>query len=423
MNSSAKMGYHSLLTAFWRQRSIFFFLSELHRIYQDFDDPQIFQYTALIDADKLMTDGFNEHTVCTGSSLDNEEEALAKCLLEACERKANMTYKNSDFVYSSYDQLRSSEISAADPTGFTPFSGGQLRQKTFAKFRITKQDIIPWKEALHMNTGNKLLIPAELGYFNFKHSQKTRRIMIPISTGAAAGADLNDAIEKGIYEIIERDAFMIRYLSKKAGLHIADAFTSGRTRKISGICKKYRLTPLFYDITVDMPVKTILAILINDSPIGPSVSLGLKTHHDEAEAVRGAFVEALQTRTWMRRHFEDLEKPDCPSGPINTFEQRGMYWYKKDKLRHLDFFLKRGITKYNHRAKKIDIVKKLIEGGHDIYVFDLTPEEYKTIPLSVVKVVIPDMVPLYLDEKYPYWGSDRLRIPSRKINRVPHPFL
>jgi len=65
-----------------------------------------------------------------------------------------------------------------------------------------------------------------------------------------------------------------------------------------------------------------------------------------------------------------------------------------------------------------------------IYV-DLTPSNLKNKKIYVVKVLVPEFQPLYLDERFPYWEGKRLKeipqklrfIPCKNINKFPHPFL
>ncbi len=417
--------FRRVLRTVWKERKSFSFISHIHRIYQDFDDPQTFQYSSSVNANEIDTDGFKEITICTGSSIHSEEEALGKCLIEALERKASLTYKNSNFIYSSYSKLVDLKKIAINPLLFSPFSQEQLCQEKYKRFNINKSSIIPWMEADNLTCNKKMMIPAELIYFNFMTDTK---IAIPISTGTAAGSTRDDAILRGIYEVIERDAFMLRYLSQTTGKEILPK-NSGELKVIHEICTNYRLQARFIDITVDMPIPTVLAILTNVTNVGPSVSLGLKTHPDYKEGILGSFMEALQTRTWLRHHCEDHAQKDINKNDvIHTFEERGSYWYNKNMLPHLSFFIEK-IKKIDMKQDKkstltlVEILELLKDKGYEVFVVDLTPKEYASIPLSVVKVIIPGFQSLYLDEEFPYLGGKRLNNITHKFNTIPHPFL
>ena len=69
-----------------------------------------------------------------------------------------------------------------------------------------------------------------------------------------------------------------------------------------------------------------------------------------------------------------------------------------------------------------------------VYV-DITHPKIKKYGIMVVKVFIPKLQPLYLDEYYPYLGGSRLyevpvklgflKVPNQEsqLNKIPHPFL
>lgn len=419
--------FHKLLQAIWKEYRKFNFIENIHRVYHDFDDPQIFQYSASINVKNINTDGFKTIITCTGTSINNEEEALAKCLIEALERKAGMVYKKSDLINSSFNNLIRIKKNVINPIIFSSFSKKQLKQKKYKIFNINNNTVIYWKEAYCLNTHNIVLIPAELIYFNFVDY----RIMIPITTGLSAGLTKEEAILRGIYEIIERDAFIIRYLSKTTGRELIfkklDIYN-----KIKNICKKYRFEIRFIDLTIDLPIPTVLALLINQSNVGPKVSIGIKTYHSYKEALYGSFLESLQTRTWTRHYYEDFyEKKKEHIKLIRTLNERAMYWYNKEMTPYLYFFIdhikKIYITKEERINSSSDIlytlVKKLDDAGHMIYTVDLTPSEYKNIPIYVVKVIIPTLQPLYLNEEFPYLGGKRLNNITNSFNKIPHPFL
>lgn len=89
------------------------------------------------------------------------------------------------------------------------------------------------------------------------------------------------------------------------------------------------------------------------------------------------------------------------------------------------------LRKKNNTTLKI-VSDKLLSKHHEHYYVDITVPEAKKAGLFVVKVIVPKLQPLYLDEGYPYLGGERLRqiplildkqVRIRRLNNVPHPFL
>ncbi len=70
------------------------------------------------------------------------------------------------------------------------------------------------------------------------------------------------------------------------------------------------------------------------------------------------------------------------------------------------------ITK--NKEKVTYIIQKLQKIGCHTYVVDMSIPEIKQVGLSVAKVLVPEMVPLFHNEKYPYLGIKRLaKIPLK----------
>ena len=79
------------------------------------------------------------------------------------------------------------------------------------------------------------------------------------------------------------------------------------------------------------------------------------------------------------------------------------------------------------------LTKIFSDKNYELYYKDITISEFKKLNYYIVKVIIPKMQPIYLNEKYPLLGSDRLySVPAKlgfknkledDLNKYPHPFL
>jgi len=85
----------------------------------------------------------------------------------------------------------------------------------------------------------------------------------------------------------------------------------------------------------------------------------------------------------------------------------------------------------NDEDQLLKLKSILVKKGCEIYYKDITSKYFKDIPFKVVKVIIPGMQPVHLNEKYPLFGGNRLKsVPlalgyeiPRNLNSYPHPFL
>lgn len=134
---------------------------------------------------------------------------------------------------------------------------------------------------------------------------------LPISTGAAGGGSLTAALTRGIFEIVERDSFVIAYLNKIRFPKVSlDSVKDEYVQFLLEMLKRYRLAIHVIDITNDLKIPCFLSIIVNKTGIGPAVSTGLKCHLDPIEAITGSIEEAFNVRTWTRQNYEDNPKKE-----------------------------------------------------------------------------------------------------------------
>lgn len=423
------------------QTGNFPYSTHIEKVYQDNDEPQIKQYLSIINPNSLITDGFKTSVVCTGSSLFSNEEALTKSLMETIERAASMTYLNKDLQTMTIQQaLKNNYIQTLNPLNYSYFSDEQIQNDSFSKFKFSNKTKFSWIIGNNLSTKEKVYIPAQLVYFNYRFQKNEGRMLIPISTGTATGLTPEEAIIRGIFEVVERDSFMIFYLNKLQGKLVEINKTSDNIEEVQSISSRYRLKTIFLDITSDLGIPTILTILLNQTEIGPTISLGLKTDFDIEKALVGSFLESFHARNWLRHKYEDRmsRKEQIKINPkhINNIEQRGLYWYSKNMIKNLSFwvdgtFKKTKIIGDKKQYKLQDILTIFQKKNYPVYAVNLTNNYAKKLGVFVYKAIIPTLQPFYLDEQYPYFGGERLdQVPqmlgyekNKNLNKIPHPFL
>lgn len=417
------------------------FIKRINRIYQYHDEPKFYQYSAAIRVDQNETDGHTRDVwKAGGSSMFSEKLAFLKCLAEAIERYSSMVYKQKDFIYCRFSELKETGV---NPLLFAKFSDQQRLDEDFRRFIYDDLTPFTWTSATSLLDGKKSLIPAQLAYLNYKTvTDEERLIDIPISTGTAFGRSESEALLHGFFELVERDSFAITYMNRVPCPKVDLEFINDvRIQYLLDQMRRYRLSVHMMDITTDLAIPTFAAVVINETGIGPAVQVGIKSHLDPIHAMVGAFQESLHTRCWMRYLYEnEKEKYEVNDiSEINSFEQRGMYWYAPNMIKNLDFWIMQKTTPLKHsvsdtssKAEKVEHIKQLlISKNYQAYYVDLTPEVIKKTGCRVIKVVSPDLQPHYFNEKYKMTGGKRLRtVPAilgyrglDKLNKIPHPFL
>lgn len=397
------------------------------------DEPKPYGYTVYFK-DKYST-AENEYAGAAGLAF-SKKKALLKALGETIERYSLSVNNDKRFIYISFNELIKLKKSSLAPKDLILFSN----KKNYVNNLDRKK--IRWVEGRLLITNKKILVPAQLVYVPYLYHHSEPILRFPISTGAAAGITLTDALYRGICEVVERDAFMIAYLNKLpfpqvSILKIKDKLISNITDSF----KRYKLELVILDLTTDLQIPVFAAIILDRTGIGPAVAVGLKAGFNIKDTIIGAIEESLMVRFWTRD--EIAYKADYKeSKVIKTIEDRAHFWSRLSSMRYLDFWFnnetlkKINLKDFKHLDNNLEkIVKLLSQKNIEIIYVDITDKTVRKYGFMVVKVIIPQLQPLYLDERYPYLGGERLynvpvkigilKTPRTKsqLNKIPHPFL
>lgn len=405
------------------------------------DEPSFWYFSSNLNNKFTKHDGKEFFSHASGTSFFSPKEALIKCLAESIERMCNFVFKDS-FVdrTASISELKEKNTRFVNPLEMPRFSQRQLNNDVYQGMKIDSNSQIKWTVFRNLS-GVKYLFPCQLTYLGYAPSKNESSLYPSISTGVAGGNTIETAITNGIYESLERDSFMIHYLNQIPGKILN--LKSSLNKEIAYLRKKaiqYKLELTCIDFSTDIPVPTIAAIVIDRSRQGRAVSIGLKTDINIEKATIGAITEAFHTRTWVRRAYGTGKRINSKEKLVgnSSLINRGLLWYDIDKIKYLDFWLKsKSIVNYpkeittNINLK--NLAKLINKQGYHIYWKDLTLKEFEKTDFHIVKVVIPELQQLYLNEKFPLLGGKRLKsVPAHlgfeakresQLNHFPHPFL
>ncbi len=393
------------------------------------DEPKIYSFSA-----KLK----NKENA-GGASLISKKKALMRTLGESIERHNLGIYKQKRIIYKCYEDLRNE---AVNPENFVHFSENRSNLKV--RPYTSQKDKINWIRGISLTQHKKIFIPAQVVFVPYNNfNAKEPIINLPISTGAATFTSLKKTLLRGLLEVCERDSFMISYLNKLTR-NIIDISRSNDKEfaEINSIIKRYNLELYIIDISSEVPIYSILSILIDRTGLGPAVSLGMKANLRIKKAILGAFEESVHSRTWFReemiRRAEAVKKTSNKPRKelIRGLAERGMFWSDIDKVDKISFFLegkKISIEKLPKKKKNdsSSLLSWFRKNKLDVLAVNLTPPSQKKKNIYTVKTIIPKFQPLYLDERFPSWQGKRLRKvplllklkPLKEPYKFPHPFL
>lgn len=388
------------------------------RIY--YDEPKYFFYGALlkktIDDQKYEFESF-------GVDFFSAKIALLRCLVEAIERSSQLLDNKEKIVFYSYK-------SCDDFIDLKPYLTNSLQKLENKK--------LGWVKGFCLSENKEVFVSAQLVYLNYQSFYYECLLSPVISTGAAGGFNYEETLLRGIYEVIERDTIMTVYLGKiKIPKIDLRKIGSSKIDKIINICQRYLLDVCVFKATHDLGVPVFLSAIIDQTDHLPQLTFGAKSDFNEETAIIGSIREALMTRISHRKLFYEHKLFNLPNNRLSNQQKRALFWLRKDIINKHKFLLTQKPIPYKIKTNYLnnhDSINKIIllleKKKLKIYHVNLTQRSLSKMGIFCLKIIIPGLQPLYLDEKERFIDLNRLTAvtkhfnqPLVKINKNIHPYL
>ena len=374
-----------------------------------------------------------------------ENDALISAVGEAIERYAVCFYDpDIDITWSTYNDV--AEI-ALNPADFATLSEREYAQfPQYHQFDPNKP--IGWTQGHLLGTDTPVFAPALFVYSGYNMRYEHECISPIISTGWATGPSWHWAVLRGICECIERDAFMITYLNR---LHVPEIVVHKNIHPtIHTILDRVdwwqHCKLRAWNITLDIPVPTIVAAVQSSSNTEPALAFGAATHPDPITALGKALLEAIHSWLWVRdsvypHYYDRVFAPDW-SDVLKREDHLGLA-AQPDYQEHLSWLLspQETIDIYNiptfpgntTEEQLSNIISALQQVGLTGAVFDVTTPDVRQAGFHVASVLIPELQQLMFGSIRMLGGKRLYQLPWRlgyipqpttedNLNPIPHPF-
>ena len=388
------------------------YLGILRRSFNFTDEPKFWQYSCISKEGKYESSSLDE----------NKKIAKIKALGEYLERYC-LDNPQQEFKFCSYNEIKDFAI---DPALFINFRDCDMNSRKKEYIKRVRNSKIGWVNGKKYDK-SKILIPSQLVYVDFKFDNEP--VIRPrVSTGAAAHESVQEAFYLGTMENIERDSYMISYLSKKQLPRIK---LNKELLDIENYFKRYLLDLHVFETTTEIGIPSFMCLNIDRTGLGPAVSVGLKASLDPKEGVFGSIKESQQVRQWIRNLWIQKGEPKVSTPKeIQEIEDRGFYWYDLERINDLNYLLNSSLIK-DARDIKSEVTDKRNLAEHlkskkiESYFVDLTAPRFRKAGFFVIRSIQPELHPLFLDEAFPCFYSERLekQLNDEKLNNIPHPFM
>ncbi|NDU71191.1 TOMM precursor leader peptide-binding protein [Actinomadura sp. DSM 109109] len=340
--------------------------------------------------------------------------------------------------------LRKLDGQAVDPRSFGLHSPEQYAEPGFPFSEFSDDLELPWVWAWSLRDARPVLVPECLAYYEILYRPTGYpALAYEISNGCALGGSLTEAALHGIFEVAERDAFLMTWYARRRPVELRldprkDAGLRLLVQRIQWL-SGYRVR--LYDDTTDLgiPAVWVLAVDERNRPGHPKALCAGGAHLDLRSAAASALLElapfTAEFPPAYRAHRDRvLAMLDDPA-EVKYMEDHRLLYCAPEAFPRLEFLLdpreRLGLEEAVERHPRpgehadlrddlADVVGRIAEAGLDVLVVDQTTPEHRLGGFRCVKVLVPGSVPMTFGHRARrVTGLPRL---PAQVNPDPHPF-
>lgn len=408
------------------------------------DIPKIPSVTLL--APPPSSDDPKAHLGRTGSGVAFDiETAMSKAVGELLERYF-LAKRRSAVVYESYERLCARRgpkpINIFELNGFLPW-----QQKERERYRRLASAPIQWVRGKELISGTDAYLPVQLVSLGHRTEPYDAMVLVqPTTNGAAGHFTRDEAILSGVLELIERDGFLIHWLNSLSPKRIDHTtIDDASVRHLFAQLQRYELEYYLLDVTTDVGVPSCVAVIIDRRSQEPIIAIG----GSAGFSIRSVIMSALTEAYIVYRH-QLREEPYVLPIDYKPFrdpkigrEERMRLWRGNSMLQQFEFFIQGPLetaeaflgdaSRYQTPQQQLAYVMGQLKEkgrGYELYVHEIQDTFLAEIGYHVVKIVVPKLVPLYLNEHMATLDAPRLQTvpsalgyePAVELHPLPHPF-
>ena len=360
-----------------------------------------------------------------GSADVDPEQSWVRAVVEAAERYSSMAFSTGNFVVASAQELGREAIDLR--------SIPRCSQEEYADPRCPLRPApleapIRWVRGLSLLSSEDRFVPAVMTHLHLK-PWAAERFWLPISTGVAAHTDLGAALVAAICENVERDALALTWLLERTLPRIeTPSLPSPSLAAVLERLARSSVSHHAFDATTDCGIPTVLAVQITENDPSCEVFVSCATAMDPEMAFEKAIREASPARAVLR----SAPPPPADVRDFTEITDGASYYGRTGHRADFDFLLgttRRTTLKAMSRttpAVERDgsyydlaaLLARMTELEMDPVAVDLTADEVRDAGLWVVRVVMPELVPISFVHRARYLGTHRL-VAHERAARAP----
>lgn len=392
------------------------------------DEPQVHVGTTR-QTDPGILRGAEPTELDTGGKSLDPSAALRGAIGETCERYAYHWPDESAIEFATYEALDGRVV---DFEYLTPH--GQDRPESPLE-RFTRETEVAWTTGTDLVTGEDVYVPATKCWYRYGPLADRPFRFVMTSSGTAAGERLADAVLGGIYEVVERDAFMTTWCTGRTPPRVdLDAFP-GVEATVEEAFPMDATTPHLFEYEGHTSFATVGAALVDERDRYPKFVMGGGAALDAEPAMLDALTEVGQAWPYLKQLPMDRDGDVSLDDTIANLDDNVMLYAQPENFEHVSFLLDgdpsvpgtpdvsagtvgdgSAETTEDELATAISL---LDDAGCTPIAVDVTPPDVDRIGIHVVKVFVPELVPFSLPSFPP---RHHPKLDGVDVNSLPHPY-
>ncbi len=366
----------------------------------------------------------------SGGSHWLRDAAQAAALGESIERYSASFLPAERLVLATADELGDAAVA---PEAFALFHAHQHAAAAFPFARFGRESRVQWTRGFSLPDGEPVWLPAQLVYLPLpRPSAGETPIGYATSSGVACAPTPEEAILSALFELIERDAFMLAW-SNRLSLPLLDWAGDDELRRLDDRCfAPAGLRYVAVDLSVFFGVPAALGVVHGTPGELGALGVGAGCGPTVAVAWRKALAEAFDVRAHVRDAlYEDPSLLGRPAEDIGSFDDHIFFYGSAERAAaaaFLDASPERRSTLEIEPVPGGDVldqieavVRRLAARGVSAYAVDVTAPDVAESGLSVMRVVCPQLCALDVVDKARFLGGTRLYEAAFDAGLVPRP--
>lgn len=389
----------------------------------DRTDPDLYYATA-IEADLEPSVGNVVGSLDAGGTGLTRRAAFLSALGEAAERYALYLPDTDRMIMATYHEM-AGQYEMLPKRYLDIFDAGALARTRLSPVRPTVE--MAWYPTTNLLSGDRVYVPAQLVWLASAHDGDA--LYFPTtSNGTACGATPMAALRGALSEYIERDGIMRAWYTQRPTRSIDIESVPGIEPLLRDRFAAEGFNVRCFEAPSPLGSPVVGCAIVNSQHRPPKVGIGGDFSIGRKTAYESALIEAAQTWAYVKDlAAAGLDIPSIDPGEIYNLTDNLRYYAAPAQFDDLEGFLGLGPTKDSQLTpgsmSDKDAVETILSRCQQADVtplaIDVTPPDIRDVGFTVIRVILPELVPLCLPSLPP---SNHPTFNNTNLTRAPHPY-